>query len=714
MKVRKRDGALQEFDSNKIRQAIVKANNDTQPDCRIWEGDIDAMVSEIVYELTEGVTDNDIIDIEHIQDTVELVLQRNGYYYLAKNYIKYRYKRELIRQGNTTDKTIFELLNGDSEYWNKENSNKDAKVVTVQRDYIAGVTSTDIARRFLLPKDVCEAHDKGIIHQHDMDYMAQNALTNCFNGDTKLVTNYGVKKFSDFYDGDKIKVKDKDGIWREATVKTYGKQKMYDITLETSIMKKVITCTENHRWILKSGEITTNLKIGDSLYLLHDSRKLDVDNMDFEEIRAFTFGFVLGDGSDITKSIGVRARLCGEKIKYKDLFIKAGYQINEVDNSSDINVYNKKEYSKQQFLNSNSWELMTLKQKIALFNGYYAADGSNDRNSISTSDERLCKMIEDLSALSGYYISSCKKETRNTNFKENACLTTYHFIVSQPSNLAWTVKDIKPHFDKKYKDYRRENSYKTCNSPIVAWCVEEPITRSFTLDGGIVTGNCCLINLDDMLQNGTVINGVQIDPQHRLLTATTVATQIITAVASSQYGGCTITLTHLAPFVRMSYENYLEQAKKYFDTEEKRKLYADDMIKKEVKDAVQTFNYQINSMSTTNGQAPFLSVTMYLDENPEYKKETAMLIEEFLNQRILGMKNEKGVYVTPAFPKLLYVLDEDNIHEDSEYWYLTVLAAKCSAKRLVPDYISAKMMKELKINQYGHGDTYGCINETCA
>ena len=157
MKVRKRNGELQEFDSNKIRQAIVKANNDTHPDCRIWEGDIDAIVDEILEELASGlygglnheINKDWVIDIEEIQDTVELILQRNGYYYLAKNYIKYRYKRELIRQGNTTDKTIFELLNGDSEYWNKENSNKDAKVVTVQRDYIAGVTSTDIARRRL-------------------------------------------------------------------------------------------------------------------------------------------------------------------------------------------------------------------------------------------------------------------------------------------------------------------------------------------------------------------------------------------------------------------------------------------------------------------------------------------------------------------------------------------------------------------------------------
>lgn len=223
--------------------------------------------------------------------------------------------------------------------------------------------------------------------------------------------------------------------------------------------------------------------------------------------------------------------------------------------------------------------------------------------------------------------------------------------------------------------------------------------------------NCELINLKDTLDNGTVMNDIKIDPQHRLSTACTVATQIITAVTSNSYGGASITLSHLAPYVRRSKEEIVAQlkeelklanidlSKEYFEE------IIDKRLTKEIKDSVQTFNYQINSLSTTNGQAPFLTVFMYISEDKEYEKETAMLIEEFLKQRILGMKNEQGVYVTPAFPKLIYCLDENNITEDSEYWYLTILAAKCTAKRLVPDYISAKVMKELK------GDVYpsmGC------
>lgn len=242
-------------------------------------------------------------------------------------------------------------------------------------------------------------------------------------------------------------------------------------------------------------------------------------------------------------------------------------------------------------------------------------------------------------------------------------------------------------------------------SPEIVQAHDEGILHFHDADyyGQNAISNCCLINLKDMLQNGTCINKVTIEKPHRLITATTIATQIITAVTSSQYGGATITLTHLAPFVRDSYNRYLEKYRNRELDEEKCIQYAKEDLKKEISDSVQTFNYQVNSMTTTNGQSPFLSVCMYLGETEEYKEELAMLIEEFLRQRIQGLKNEVGVYVTPAFPKLLYMLEEDNIHEDSKYWYLTVLAAQCTAKRMVPDYISEKIMLELK------GDVYPCM-----
>ncbi len=409
MQVKKRDGKIVDFNSNKIIEAISGANQDVKG----REKASIANKKEIAKYIKS--LDKDIITVEEIQDIVEKKLMELGKFELAKQYIVYREKRSIVRAINTTDEEVKELIGGNSDYWNNENSNKNAKVVTTQRDYLAGITSTDISRRLLLPKEVVKAHDEGIIHFHDMDYFGQNALHNCE-----------------------------------------------------------------------------------------------------------------------------------------------------------------------------------------------------------------------------------------------------------------------------------------------------------------------LINLDDMLQNGTVINGVMIERPHRFLTAATIATQIILAVTSSSYGGATVSLTHLAPFVRDSYNKYFEEVSKEFDNIEilgdlsieeydnKIKEIAMQRTKKEIEAGVQTFNYQVNSMTNTNGQAPFLSVNMYLGETDEYKDELAMIIEEFLKQRILGFKNEKGVYITPAFPKLLYVLEEDNIYENSKYWYLTELAAKCTAKRMVPDYISEKVMLELKKNQWGEGDCYPCINKNCA
>lgn len=291
----------------------------------------------------------------------------------------------------------------------------------------------------------------------------------------------------------------------------------------------------------------------------------------------------------------------------------------------------------------------------------------------------------------------------------------------QRENENTTDSEIDELLDGESEYWNTENSNK--NSKVLntqrdymAGIVSKDISRRFLLppevvqahDEGIIhfhdidyfgmnaMSNCSLINLEDMLQNGTCINKVMIEKPHRFITACTIATQIILGVTSLQYGGATITLTHLAPFVRDSYNKYYEKYKLWGFSDEDCKRYAEADTKKEVADGVQTFNYQCNSMSNSNGQSPFLSVFMYLGETTEYKKELAMIIEEFLNQRLLGLKNEVGVYVTQAFPKLLYVLEEDNIHENSPYWYLTKLAAKCTAKRMNPDYISEKIMKKYK------------------
>ena len=229
--------------------------------------------------------------------------------------------------------------------------------------------------------------------------------------------------------------------------------------------------------------------------------------------------------------------------------------------------------------------------------------------------------------------------------------------------------------------------------------------------------NCDLVNLEDMLQNGTVITGTLIEKPHSFATACNIATQIVAQVASNQYGGQSISLTHLAPFVQISREKIRASVRSEFDavgvavTEDSINAIAEKRLREEIRRGVQTIQYQVVTLLTTNGQAPFVTVFMYLGEakNQQEKDDLALIIEETLLQRYQGVKNEKGVWVTPAFPKLIYVLEEDNIREGSKYWELTKLAAKCTAKRMVPDYISEKKMLELKVDKNGEGHCYPCM-----
>lgn len=291
------------------------------------------------------------------------------------------------------------------------------------------------------------------------------------------------------------------------------------------------------------------------------------------------------------------------------------------------------------------------------------------------------------------------------------------------------------------EEVKQENSNKnpTVNSvqrDYMAGEVSKDITKRFLLPEEIVKAheegiihfhdsdyfaqhmhNCCLVNLEDMLQNGTVISETMIEKPKSFSTACNVATQIIAQIASSQYGGQSITLSHLAPFVDVSRQKIIKEVAEEFQaqdikaTEEQIAKVAEMRVRSEIKKSCQIIQYQVVTLMTTNGQAPFVTVYMYLNEVPEgrTRDDLAMIIEEMLHQRILGVKNEKGVYITPAFPKLIYVLEENNIHPDSKYYYLTELAAKCTAKRMVPDYISEKVMKSLKINENGVGDCYPCM-----
>ncbi len=402
MKVIKRNGSEAAFDITKIINAVIKANNEVELP--------DRLSADQIKKIGDTVTEScKLLDrapsVEEIQDLVENAIMAEQAFAVARKYITYRYNRALVRRSNTTDEQILTLIECNNEEVKQENSNKNPTVNSVQRDYMAGEVSKDITRRILLPPDIVEAHDQGIIHFHDADYFAQH---------------------------------------------------------------------------------------------MH---------------------------------------------------------------------------------------------------------------------------------------------------------------------------------------------------------------------------NCALVNLEDMLQNGTVISGTLIEKPHSFSTACNIATQIIAQVASSQYGGQSISLTHLAPFVQISREKIRAQVLDEVDElgsvpdEERISRVVEKRLRDEIRKGIQMIQYQVVTLLTTNGQAPFVTVFMYLGEakDQQEKHDLAMIIEETLKQRYQGVKNEAGAWITPAFPKLIYVLEEQNIHEDSEYWYLTRLAAQCTAKRMVPDYISEKKMLELKVDQNGEGHCYTCM-----
>ncbi len=401
MKIIKRNGSEADFDLNKIIVAVTKANSASEKE-ELTASQIKDIAEYVEFKIQKA---NRALSVEEIQDVVENQIMAQGAFDVARRYVKYRYNRSLIRKSNTTDNQILTLIECNNEEVKQENSNKNPTVNSVQRDYMAGEVSKDLTKRILLPAEIVEAHENGIIHFHDADYFAQH---------------------------------------------------------------------------------------------MH---------------------------------------------------------------------------------------------------------------------------------------------------------------------------------------------------------------------------NCDLVNLEDMLQNGTVISGTMIERPHSFSTACNIATQIIAQIASSQYGGQSISLSHLAPFVDLSRQNFRKDVRAELEaagvepTDEQVDKITEIRVRDEINRGVQMIQYQVITLMTTNGQAPFVTVFMYLDEVPEgqTRNDLKLIIEEVLRQRIKGVKNESGVWITPAFPKLIYVLDEDNITEGSKYWDVTCLAAECTAKRLVPDYISAKKMKELKVDKNGNSNVYTCM-----
>ena len=586
----KRDGSTQEFSATKIKRAIQKANNEVSALEQATPAEIDTIVDYIA-----SVSMNSL-HIEAIQNLVENSLMDLKHFELARKYITYRYTHYLARELTTTEKSIVSLLRGTNRDVMEENSNKNASLASTQRDLMAGEVSKDITRRVLLPDNIKYAIDNRWIHWHDMDYTAQS-IFNCFSRNTHFITREGTKSFNDFNSGDIVYVPTHTGEWQKAVVKSYGKQQLYRYTFRRGrCLKKEIFATKNHRWLLKDGTFTTELKEEDRLYQTPVLDNFDLTNLSKEEKYYWSLGFALGDGADRRpEDPYIFIRLCGvRKNSYASIFEDAGFTVstpNCFEGDKTVLIYN---ISKAEILEKKIWQTLSYENKVAFINGLLYADG-NFRNkdyptSITTADIEIRDIVFELSELAGYYISSVDTRLDKTNFgDERRPLTWIYLTRKHTTKQPWIVDKIEP--------FSIEEVY----------CLEVEKDKSFILSGGIVTGNCCLLDIRNVLENGTVINNVLIESPRTFLTACSITAQTIACVASNQYGGQSVNLKWLARFVAVSREKYMLKQAESFDkahityTEEQLKAVVEDRVKEEIKQGIQALHYQINVLQTTNG-----------------------------------------------------------------------------------------------------------------
>ena len=693
MRVIKRNESEQDFCLDKIEKAIRKANDTVGKEDQMN----DEAVQKVIATVQKKLTGFNSVKVEDIQDFVEQALVRHNKYAVAKSYILYRDSKKKNKKFTENEEKIIALIDGTSSL-RGDNANKHIDDNASIRDYIAGIMCKSLANK-TLPKDIIKAHNDGIIHWHDADYSPTQPLHNCFSPSQKFITDCGIRKFSDFVDGEKVIVKDYLGELREATVHVYAPQKLYNIEFvrKRGNGSRTVIATKDHKWLLADGTFTTDLSVGDKLW---QNKACDIkQSIDtIEDARAWCMGFVVGDGVDhvIGKSPEphTQCRLCGAKNKYAYIFEKAGYRMNTMS-CGDMIPYTKYR-TKQDFLNGKGWRYMTAKQKALLFEGLYAADGRTNQYSIQTSDTRVIQLIEECSGLAGYFITIKKEGYNTTNYKENRYYCYFHFLKPQVENNYWVVKSITPN--------------RTGTPTTRVYCVTEPVTHTFTLENGIITGNCDIYDLENMFKYGFVMGDTLIEPNDEtpFRTMVNLAAQVALLISGRQYGGQTMSWIHLVPYIDKSrkiirkkvIEDFTEAGIELND--DKIDQITERKVREEIAEGVKIYQYQILCHSSANGQTPFVSNNLCLREAQTQREldDFAILIEEILKRRTKGVKDPSGHYISPLFPKLLYwTCDGLNVKKGDPYYYLTELAAKCISKRMQPDIVSEPQTRKHKQGQ---------------
>lgn len=509
----KRNGNKAVFDKNKIIGAITAAFSDCEYDVKSKK--CINIIGQVADKVEQQLTNN--ISVEEIQDLVEKEIADIGYFDVAKAYITYRHLRTLARtEYNDLWNAIREKLSADNV--ENQNANVDERSFGGRLGEVSRVVTKKYALDFLMSDMARNNHLNNEIYIHDLDSYALGSH-NCYLRSTRFITDEGIKSFENFNDGDEVKVLTKDGKWSDATVHFYGRQPMYEITLSRCGISKTVVATSNHRWLLSNGAFTTHLEVGDSLFPLPSMEEIEITTK--RQAEMFALGFILGDGYD-HKGI-LEVKFCTkEKEQYIGIFAQAGYRIGISNNFKYARK--KSPYTKQEFLNNHLWNILSFEDKRCLFEGYLAADGSKTTNTkyLWTSDKRLCDLIEDISAINGYHIFKKKTISNDTQYKKNRVLYEYTFTTKYDNKSTWKVISIE-------KGKHRNKDYE-------AWCIEEPTTHTFTLEGGIITGNCLSLPLDDLLANGFNTRQADVRPANCVNTAFQLVAVLFQLQSLQQFG----------------------------------------------------------------------------------------------------------------------------------------------------------------------------------
>lgn len=696
MQVIKKDGTLEEYNEQKIINAINKSANRAL--YNFTPKDYEQICNTVFEEINSESFDDDEVPISFIHSVVEKTLLEL-FPDVGRCYQQYRnYKLDFVHMMDE----VYEKSQSIMYIGDKDNANTDSALVATKRSLIFNVLNKELYKRFFMTKEELQACNDGYIYIHDMS--ARRDTFNCFGRETKFITNRGVRSFYDFQDGEEIVVLTHKGNWKKAIVKNYGYQNLQKIKFKRANGTiKEVNCTKNHRWLLKDGSETTNLKVGDKLIAAPEITNIDWNNSTQLEKLLWCIGFGIADGS-IIKDNNIPTmliRLCGHKVEFSKRFEDCGYIVTYPDSLNGDgfvrlnNIHDKK----------IPWLIINHNNIKYLIDGWLSADGhiglyKNSKYRGLQVTGGANEYIYDLLNVSGYYVTNTTDLTdQKTNYGVRTSKTICYGFHSNQNDRTWFVESIEP-------------AYINGNSKV--WCLEVEDDHSFILENGIPTGNCCLFNMSNVMHGGFEMGNVWYNEPNSLDTAFDVMGDIILATAAQQYGGFTVPEVDkiLEPYAEKSYWKYRKEYADicgYIENDNNIKIldtncaeeYAINKVKRDFEQGWQGIEYKLNTVGSSRGDYPFVTMSLGLATS-RFGKMAAITL---LNVHAEG-QGKKGFKRPVLFPKIVFLYDKELYGDGSEKYPnadVFNVGIACSSKTMYPDWLSltgdgyvAEMYKKYK------------------